>query len=113
RETLDNAVFGGRSAYEDAFEPELGNYLGVAAGPAPGAMTDYLNSCADSLLTARDTIQTRAYLAPEPPDLAQRWRNSHWELTALASRLLGYAALQTNDPATMRDGLENLLDAVR
>ncbi|MBI1319811.1 MAG: hypothetical protein GC168_12820 [Candidatus Hydrogenedens sp.] len=110
---FDGALNRDRYAFDVEFKAPLADFLGVAAGPAPGAMTDYLLLCADAAAKVREAVAKPYYLLPEPPQLSVRGRKDYWDFPQMGVRVLGYGAVLTNDPATLRQGLETILDVVR
>jgi hypothetical protein len=94
---------------EVKFSPALHNLLGVAAGPAPGPMTDHLLACTSAAAKIREAVTKTYYLMPEPPDLSWGGRRRHMQSLELAVQVTAHGAALTNDPATMREGLETLV----
>ncbi len=92
------------------FDPSLGNFLGIANAPSPGAVTDYLLQCESAVTQMQEAVQKPYYLRLSPPSDLQWWWPEHQELGVVS---VGYGALISHAPDTAQRGLQVLLDAVR
>lgn len=92
------------------FDPALGNFLGIANAPAPGAVTDYLLQCESAVTQMQEAVHKPYYLRLSPPSDLQWWWPEHRDLGVAA---VGYGTVLIHAPDTARRGLEVLLDVVR
>jgi len=94
-----------------AFDAQLQNYMGVAAGPVEGPVADHLRACRGLAERYRSAVHKPFFLRLEPPHFLRDPLTE--ELHATGARALGYYTLLTNDAATWREGVAGVFDCVR
>lgn len=104
-----------RRAMRETFRPVnpiLNNHLGVAFDCPPNEMTAYLLQCEAAATQMYEAMKQPYYLLLfEPPHNLSRWQPLFFD--RLGDSMVGYGAVLTHSPDTVKRGMEVLLDCIR
>lgn len=114
-DSLDPVFDDARRTMWEPFRPVntiLNNHLGVAFDCPPNEMTAYLLQCEAAATQMYEAMKQPYYLLlQEPPHSLSRWQPLYFD--RLGTAMVGYGAVLTHNPDTVKRGMEVLLDCIR